>query len=94
MGAMSRAVETYPGAISSFSHPIEDNVGETMTGTKGSLALKIFGDDLKTVAQKGEEATTVMSAIPGMHDVKRLTSSTPRFFGVVLLGLPRGEKLR
>src|ERR1700726_2834169 len=70
--AMNRAVQKYPGAIWNFSQPIEDNVGETMTGTKGALALKIFGDDLKTLEQKGEEVTTVLSAIPGMHDVKLL----------------------
>ena len=72
IAAVSRALENYPGAIWNFSQPIEDNVGETMTGTKGSLALKIFGDDLKLLEQKGEEVTTVMSAIPGMHDVKLL----------------------
>ena len=72
IAAMNRAVEKYPGAIWNFSQPIEDNVGETMTGTKGSLALKIFGDDLKTLEQKGEEVTAVMSEIPGMHDVKLL----------------------
>ena len=72
IAAMNRALEKYPGAIWNFSQPIEDNVGETMTGTKGSLALKIFGDDLKILEQKGEEVTTVMSAIPGMHDVKLL----------------------
>ncbi|MGD0222079.1 MAG: CusA/CzcA family heavy metal efflux RND transporter [Terriglobia bacterium] len=72
IAAVSRALEKYPGAIWNFSQPIEDNVGETMTGTKGSLALKIFGDDLKLLEQKGEEVTTVMSAIPGMHDVKLL----------------------
>jgi cobalt-zinc-cadmium resistance protein CzcA len=43
-----------------------------MTGTKGSLALKIFGDDLKTLEAKGEEVTTVMSGVAGMHDVKLL----------------------
>ena len=43
-----------------------------MTGTKGSLALKIFGDDLKTLEQTGEEVTVVMADIPGMHDVKLL----------------------
>jgi cobalt-zinc-cadmium resistance protein CzcA len=43
-----------------------------MTGTKGGLALKIFGDDLKTLEQKGEEATAVMAAIPGMQNVKLL----------------------
>jgi cobalt-zinc-cadmium resistance protein CzcA len=61
-----------PGAIWNFSQPIEDNVGETMTGTKGALALKIFGDDLKLLEQKGEEVTAVLSRIPGMHDVKLL----------------------
>ncbi len=72
IAAMNEAIEKYPGALWNFSQPIEDNVGETMTGTKGSLALKIFGDDLKTLEQKGEEVTSVMAAIPGMHDVKLL----------------------
>ena len=69
IAAMNLAVQKYPGAIWNFSQPIEDNVGETMTGTKGGLALKIFGDDLKTLEQKGEEATAVMAAIPGMQNV-------------------------
>ncbi|HTS57667.1 MAG TPA: efflux RND transporter permease subunit, partial [Terriglobales bacterium] len=72
IAAMNRAVERYPGAIWNFSQPIEDNVGETLTGTKGAAALKIFGDDLKLLEQKGEEVTVVMSRIPGMHDVKLL----------------------
>jgi cobalt-zinc-cadmium resistance protein CzcA len=72
IAAMERAVEKYPGAIWNFSQPIEDNVGETMTGTKGALALKIFGDDLKTLEQKGEVVATVLSGIPGMHDIKLL----------------------
>jgi cobalt-zinc-cadmium resistance protein CzcA len=72
IAAMNRALEKYPGAEWNFSQPIEDNVGETMTGTKGSLALKIFGDDLKLLELKGEEVTAVMSGIAGMHDVKLL----------------------
>ena len=72
IAAMNRAVEKYPGAVWNFSQPIEDNVGETLTGTKGSLALKIFGDDLKTLEQKGEEVSAVMSGIAGMHDIKLL----------------------
>jgi len=72
IAAMNRAVEKYPGAIWNFSQPIEDNVGETLTGTKGGLALKIFGDDLKLLEQKGEEVAAVISGIAGMHDVKLL----------------------
>ncbi|MGD0499401.1 MAG: CusA/CzcA family heavy metal efflux RND transporter [Bryobacteraceae bacterium] len=72
IAAMDRAVEKYPGAIWNFSQPIEDNVGETLTGTKGALALKIFGDDLQLLEQKGEEVTAVMSGIAGMQNVKLL----------------------
>jgi len=72
IASMNRAVGKYPGAIWNFSQPIEDNVGETLTGTKGALALKIFGDDLKILEKKGEEVTTVMTGIAGMRDVKLL----------------------
>src|ERR1700678_1915620 len=72
IAAMNLAVQKYPGAIWNFSQPIEDNVGEMLTGTKGSLALKIFGDDLTVLEQKGEEVTAVMAAIPGLRDVKLL----------------------
>src|SRR6202049_4403592 len=61
-----------PGAIWNYSQPIEDNVGEMLTGTKGSMALKIRGDDLKTLEQAGEEVTAVLEKIPGMRDVKLL----------------------
>jgi cobalt-zinc-cadmium resistance protein CzcA len=60
------------GAIWNYSQPIEDNVGEQLTGTKGSMALKIFGDDLKTLEQTGEQVAKVLEQIPGMQDVKLL----------------------
>ena len=65
IAAMDRELQKRcPGAIWNYSQPIEDNVGETMTGTKGSLAFKIFGDDLKTLEEKGEEVVGVMSGDP------------------------------
>ena len=88
IAAMNLAVQKYPGAVWNFSQPIEDNVGESMTGTKGSLALKIFGDDLTVLEQKGEEVTAVMAAIPGMHDVKLL-----RDFGQPNLDLQIDRKM-
>jgi cobalt-zinc-cadmium resistance protein CzcA len=88
IAAMNLAVQKYPGAIWNFSQPIEDNVGETMTGTKGSLALKIFGDDLTVLEEKGEQVTSVMAAIPGMHDVKLL-----RDFGQPNLDLQIDRKM-
>ncbi len=77
IAAMSLAVQKYPGAVWNFSQPIEDNVGETMTGTKGAMALKIFGEDLKVLEQKGEEVAEVLGKIQGMEDVKLLRDFWP-----------------
>ena len=69
IAAMNRAVGKLPGAFWNFSQPIEDNVNETMTGTKGGLAAKIFGSDLKTLEEKGEQMTAIMAHIPGITDL-------------------------
>ncbi len=70
IAAMNYAVLKLPGAVWNFSQPIEDNVGETVSGTKGQLAAKVFGSDLKILEQKGEEVTAIMAGIAGMKDVK------------------------
>jgi cobalt-zinc-cadmium resistance protein CzcA len=70
IAAMDREITKLPGATWNFSQPIEDNVGETLTGTKGQLALKVFGNDLRTLEDKGLEITAIMEKIPGITDVK------------------------
>jgi cobalt-zinc-cadmium resistance protein CzcA len=67
--AMNHEVSKLTGAFWNFSQPIEDNVGETVSGTKGELAVKIFGTDLRTLDEKGLEIEAVMSAIPGIKDL-------------------------
>jgi cobalt-zinc-cadmium resistance protein CzcA len=52
-----------------FSQPIEDNMEEAVSGVKGELSVKIYGDDLKTLEQKGNEVVAVMSKIPGVADL-------------------------
>ena len=70
IAAMNREIAKVPGATWNFSQPIEDNVGETLTGTKGQLALKVFGNDLRTLEQTGEQITSVMQSVRGITDVK------------------------
>ena len=69
IAAMTRELQKYPGAFWNFSQPIEDNVDETLTGTKGGLAAKLYGPDLDVLEAKGEEIKEVMSHIPGIHDL-------------------------
>ena len=70
IAAMNRALAQLPGASWNFSQPIEDNVGETVSGTKGQLAVKLFGADLDTLDQKGEQIVAAMSGIAGIKDLK------------------------
>jgi cobalt-zinc-cadmium resistance protein CzcA len=70
IAAMNREISKLPGATWNFSQPIEDNVGETVSGTKGQLAVKLFGKDLQVLDQKGEEVTAAMAGIPGITDLK------------------------
>jgi cobalt-zinc-cadmium resistance protein CzcA len=67
--AMDREVSKIPGALWNFSQPIADNVEEAVSGVKGELAVKIYGDDLKTLEEKGDQIVSVMSRIPGVQDL-------------------------
>jgi cobalt-zinc-cadmium resistance protein CzcA len=69
IAAMDRELEKYPGAFWNFSQPIEDNVDETMTGTKGGLCAKLYGPDLDVLEEKGEEIKDVMGKIDGVKDL-------------------------
>jgi heavy metal efflux system protein len=69
ISAMNREVSKLPGVVWNFSQPIEDNVDETISGVKGGLAAKIFGDDLKTLEDKGAEIMAQMATVPGIEDL-------------------------
>jgi cobalt-zinc-cadmium resistance protein CzcA len=69
IAAMDRELEKIPGVIWNFSQPISDNVEEAVSGVKGELAVKIYGDDLKTLEAKGNEIVSVMSGIQGVSDL-------------------------
>jgi cobalt-zinc-cadmium resistance protein CzcA len=69
IAAMDRELEKQPGAFWNFSQPIEDNMGETLTGTKGGLAVKLYGPDLDVLESKGEEIKAVMAKVDGIKDL-------------------------
>jgi cobalt-zinc-cadmium resistance protein CzcA len=69
IAAMNRELAKHPGAFWNFSQPIEDNVDETLTGTKGGLAAKLYGPDLTVLEEKGNEIKEVMEKISGVTDL-------------------------
>ena len=69
IASMNEELEKIPGVIWNFSQPISDNVEEAVSGVKGELAVKIYGDDLKTLEEKGNEVVSIMSKIRGVEDL-------------------------
>ena len=69
IAAVQRELDKIPGAVWGFSQPIEDNMEEAVSGVKGALATKVFGDDLKVLEQKSEEIVNVLSKIQGVEDL-------------------------
>ncbi|HWU39483.1 MAG TPA: efflux RND transporter permease subunit, partial [Candidatus Acidoferrum sp.] len=69
IAAMDRELGKIPGVIWNFSQPISDNLEEAVSGVKGALAVKIYGDDLKTLEEKGDEVVAVMGGIRGVEDL-------------------------
>lgn len=62
--------EGVPGAIFSYSQPIELRVQELISGVRSDIAVHLYGDDLKLLKVKADEIARVLSRIPGAADVK------------------------
>ena len=69
IAAMNRELDKIPGVVWGFSQPIEDNMEEAVSGVKGALATKIYGDDLKVLEEKSDEIVGIMRRVNGIEDL-------------------------
>ncbi len=67
--AMNKRLSVFPGLQLNFSQVIQDNVEEAISGVKGEIAIKIFGEDLKTLQDKANQITGILRSIKGATDV-------------------------
>jgi cobalt-zinc-cadmium resistance protein CzcA len=59
----------FAGVVFGFSQPISDNVQEAVSGVKGEMAIKIFGDDLARIEQLADSVMTIMKTVEGVQDL-------------------------
>jgi cobalt-zinc-cadmium resistance protein CzcA len=69
IAAMDRELSKMPGVLWNFSQPIADNMEEAVSGVKGELAIKLYGDDLRVLEEKGDDVVNVMRRVPGVEDL-------------------------
>lgn len=66
---MRQALSVVPGADLNFSQPIMDNVEEAVSGVKGSICVKIFGDSLNYMEGQSNKVYEILKNIRGIEDL-------------------------
>jgi cobalt-zinc-cadmium resistance protein CzcA len=66
---LRKSLNVIPGAELNFSQPIMDNVEEAVSGVKGSICVKIFGDSLNYMEEKSDEVDNVLKTVKGITDL-------------------------
>ncbi|HEK20517.1 efflux RND transporter permease subunit [Mucilaginibacter sp.] len=71
---MNKSLSVLPGAELNFSQPISDNVEEAVSGVKGSIVVKVYGDSLNYMEGKTHEVYNVLKKVKGITDLGVLKS--------------------
>jgi cobalt-zinc-cadmium resistance protein CzcA len=66
---MRESLSEIPGVRFNFSQPIKDNVEEAVSGVRGKVVLKVFGESLDTMRETLQRALVVLKDVPGIVDL-------------------------
>ena len=66
---MTKALSIIPGADLNFSQPIMDNVEEAVSGVKGSICVKVYGDSLDYMEEQSDAIYNILKKINGIEDL-------------------------
>ena len=68
--AMRDALEKRPGVAYNFSQPIKDRVEEAISGVRGQIVVKLYGEDLTRMQLHMQEVKTILNGVAGARDVE------------------------
>jgi cobalt-zinc-cadmium resistance protein CzcA len=74
--AMRTELERRPGIQYNFSQPIKDRVEESISGIRGQVVIKIYGEDLALMHEKLEEMRRILTQTRGSRDVEIYRAGT------------------
>ncbi len=72
---LSQALGKLPGIAFVFTQPMEMRMDEVVTGIRGDLALKIFGEDTDVLDKLAARAVSLISSVPGASEVQKDSSN-------------------
>jgi cobalt-zinc-cadmium resistance protein CzcA len=77
--ALRTVMKSFPGVAYTFTQPIEMRTSEMLTGSRGDLAIKVFGSDLGELGRLSEELRTVVQKVEGASEVFTVADDTVRY---------------
>jgi len=91
MEEIRKVMADFPGVTYGFTQPIDMRVSEMLTGSRGDLAVKVFGTDLATLNRLAGEIETLLGGVPGAQDVFSVKNDGVQYFRVELDRLALGR---
>ena len=79
-----KVLHGFPGMDIGFTQPIEMRVSEMLTGSRGDLAIKIFGPDLATLGTLAHQTAVALEKVPGAQDILTQTTEGVDYLQVVV----------
>ena len=73
---MREELEKRPGITYNFSQPIKDRVEESISGIRGQVVVKVYGEDLAVMQQKLEDVKHIIDDVRGARDVEVYRAGT------------------
>jgi cobalt-zinc-cadmium resistance protein CzcA len=81
----------FPGMDTGLTQPIEMRVSEMLTGSRGDLAIKIFGPDLQVLGTLAQRTASVVEQLRGAQDVITQTAEGVDYLQVVIDPIAAGR---
>ncbi len=81
----------FPGVEFSFTQPIAMRVSEMLTGTRGDVAIKIFGSDMTKLNTLADKMVKVVGEIKGSEDAYTVKNDGVQYYRVVIDRLAAGR---
>jgi cobalt-zinc-cadmium resistance protein CzcA len=88
---LRKAMSDLPGYEFAFTQPIEMRTSEMLTGARGDLAIKVFGSDLKVLADLSGQIQAALSRINGTAEVSTVANDTVDYLQVAVDRLAVGR---
>jgi cobalt-zinc-cadmium resistance protein CzcA len=80
-----KVLSKFPGMNVGFTQPIQMRVSEMLTGSTGDISIKVFGNDIPTLATLVEQISALANKIEGSSDVQMAIIEGGKYVNIKLI---------